>query len=89
MKSVKPHYIFVLQQCSRTAYKLSISSYFSFSINIKMIVPIFYNGKMGCLMLYRAPAVFSRRVGPGANRIHGSPYSKLLKSKLKGLQKPY
>lgn len=44
---------------------------------------------MGCLMLYRAPAVFSRRVGPGANRIHGSPCSKLHKSKLKGLQKPY
>jgi len=89
MKSVKPHYISLLQQCSHTAYKLSIPSYFSFSISIKMIVPILYNGKMGCLVIYRALAGISRRAGLGASWAHGSSCSKLHKSELKGLQKPY
>lgn len=62
MKSVKAHYISLLQQCSHTAYKLSIPSYISFSINIKIITLIFYSGEMGRLMLYRAPAAVSREL---------------------------
>lgn len=62
IKSVKPHYISLLQQCSRTAYKLSIPSYISFSINTKNIMFIFYSEEMGRLMLCRAPAAISREV---------------------------
>lgn len=58
MKSVKPHYISLLQQCSHAAYKLSIPSYCS--VSIKMIMPAFYSGEMGCLKLCRAPAAVPR-----------------------------
>lgn len=58
MKSVKPHHISLLQQCSHAAYKLSIPSYFSLSI--KMIMPVFYSGEKGCLKLCRAPAAVPR-----------------------------
>lgn len=58
MKSVKPHYISLLQQCSHAAYKLSIPSYCS--VSIKMIMPAFYSGEIGCLKLCRAPAAVPR-----------------------------
>lgn len=41
MKTVKLRYVSLLQQWSHTSYKLSIPSSFGFSINIKIVMPIF------------------------------------------------